>query len=125
MFVDDDLDTRLAQLGHALDGAALQRGTDAAGDIFLQQARALVHVASGQTRDHLNMVSHHTDHSATSAVQVVNSAKGGEEHSAVFLEYGTQHMQARPFMRPAFETKKNEALHAFEQVLQAQLKAFS
>lgn len=39
----------------------------------------------------------------------------------IFLEYGTSKMAARPFLRPAFEAKKYDAVKAFEQYLRKRL----
>jgi HK97 gp10 family phage protein len=38
---------------------------------------------------------------ATAEVFIADSAPGGAHHYAVFQEYGTQHLPAQPFMRPA------------------------
>lgn len=38
-----------------------------------------------------------------------------------FVEFGTQKMAARPFLRPAFETKKLEAIEAIKQYLAARI----
>lgn len=46
-----------------------------------------------------------TAYSATVAVTV------GKAFWGMFVEFGTRHMSARPFMRPAFETRKSEALN--------------
>lgn len=121
----DDLDDAIAGLSKALQGASLQACTQAAANVFLNQAKSLIPVDSGVMRDHLEVISHHSQNSAASAVQVANSAKGGAQHAAIFLEYGTQHMQAHPFMRPAFESKKTEAAQAFERALQNTLKAIT
>ena len=121
----DDLDAALAGLSQALAGAAMQHCTDAAAGVILARAQVLAPVDSGSMREHLGIVSHHTQHSATSGVQVADSAPGGSEHAAIFLEYGTVNMPARPFMRPAFESTKAQALAAFEAALQANLKPFT
>lgn len=39
-------------------------------------------------------------------------AKGGDTFYWRFLEFGTVHMRARPFIRPALAQRKNEALQA-------------
>lgn len=43
---------------------------------------------------------------ASAVVQVDDSAKGGGEHYAIFIEYGTSRMAARPFFRPGVEAAK-------------------
>lgn len=40
---------------------------------------------------------------------------------AKFVEFGTSKMSARPFMRPAFEAKKNEAVEAIKAYLQKRI----
>ncbi len=54
-----------------------------------------------------------TTHSASVAVTV------GKAFWGMFLEFGTRFMAARPFLRPAFESKKYEALKVFGQELGA------
>lgn len=39
--------------------------------------------------------------------------KGGDAWYAHFVEYGTSKQPAQPFLRPAFESKKHEALQVF------------
>lgn len=109
-----ELDGVLAGMQKALDGAHLQAATAAAANVFLQAAQALVPVDSGAMRAHLQVVSRQGVRSASSSVQVADSAPAGAEHAAVFVEYGTVNMPARPFMRPAFESQKNAAAAAFE-----------
>lgn len=41
-----------------------------------------------------------------------------------FLEFGTRNMQARPFMRPAFEAKKLDAISSFKTRMQKGLKRY-
>lgn len=120
----DDLDQALATLVGALDGASLQACTDAAAQPVLQEALQRVPRRSGETAAHITTSGHHGAHSATTAIEVADSGPGGGVHKAVFLEYGTVNMPAEPYMRPAFEIRKNEALQVLEQQLQGKLKEF-
>lgn len=52
----------------------------------------------------VNVPSKKTAHSATVAVSI------GKAFWGMFVEFGTRFMGARPFLRPAFESKKHEAL---------------
>ena len=47
-----------------------------------------------------------------------------DAYYAKFLEFGTRKMGAKPFMRPAFEAKKEAAIEAFKIRLQAGLKPY-
>lgn len=44
-----------------------------------------------------------------------------DAYYATWVEYGTVKMGAKPFMRPAFEAKKNEAVEAMRQYVLAKL----
>jgi len=115
------LDDALAGLLQALQGDVLQQCTQAAAAPLLQQAQQRVPVASGLVRNHLAAVSHHSANSASTAVQVLDSGPGGAAHAAIFVEYGTAHMPAQPFMRTAFAAAHDQALAAFTAALQARL----
>lgn len=43
---------------------------------------------------------------------------------ARYVEFGTRHMKARPFMRPAFEAKKGAAIDGFKARMQKGLKRY-
>ena len=59
----------------------------------------------------VNVPDKKTEHSATVAVSV------GKAFWGMFLEFGTRHMLKQPFMRPAFEAKKFEALNRLGEAL--------
>lgn len=49
--------------------------------------------------------------------------KSQDAYYARFVEFGTSRMPARPFMRPAFEGKKQEATQAIKDYLAARIPA--
>ncbi len=57
-----------------------------------------------------------TPHSATVVVTV------GKAFWGLFVEFGTRFMAARPFLRPAFEARKMEALNRLGQSLGEQIE---
>lgn len=57
-----------------------------------------------------------TPHSATVVVTV------GKAFWGMFVEFGTRFMPARPFLRPAFEAKKVEALNRLGKALGARIE---
>ena len=57
---------------------------------------------------------------ATVEVLIADSAPGGAHHYAVFQEYGTQHLPAQPFFRPAVQVARLPVQRLLEtQLLQA------
>lgn len=116
-----ELDLAVLRLSGAIDGTALQAATLAAAKPMLATARQLVAVSTGNLREHIGIASGHTASSAYANVQVAQSQPGGVAHDAIFLEFGTVHAAARPFMRPAFEVNKDHAAAEFTAALTAQL----
>jgi len=132
----------LAELGEALKGFSekigkkyLWKATLAAAAVFKAEAIVRVPVRSGALRDAI-AVFRRKGRDASTAYYVVSvrkirySAKEkrvlrilrganqrvrviGDAYYGVFVEYGTSKMRAEPFLRPAFETKKTEALEVF------------
>lgn len=111
----------LQGLRRALGGDVLQRCTAAAAQPILAEAQARAPVRTGQVRNSLQIASNFTPNSASSAVEVAHSGPDGASHEAVFSEYGTSRQPARPFMRPAFEAAKDQAVQAFTTELLNQL----
>lgn len=61
---------------------------------------------------------------ATAVGEIAGSGKGnpgGDTYYWRFLEFGTQKMAAKPFMRPAMESGKNEAFQAAAAKLEKEL----
>lgn len=109
------LDKRILEIVAALSGDSLRSCTEAAAQPILEDARAGAsqHARTGDVVKNLALVSTSTESSATTAVEVLDSERGGSAHEAVFEEYGTSKQVARPFLRPAFEKRKPEARAAF------------
>lgn len=63
-----------------------------------------------------NVPANRTPHSATVVVTV------GKAFWGLFVEFGTRFMSARPFLRPAFESKKIEALNRLGKSLGEQIE---
>jgi HK97 gp10 family phage protein len=65
-----------------------------------------------------------TDSTATVSIGVRSKGKGGKNAFYWrFLEFGTQFIAARPFMRPAFESKKMDAANAIKDALRKRIDA--
>lgn len=63
---------------------------------------------------------------ASQTVSVRKNAKsGGNPYYASFVEFGTSKMPARPFMRPAFESRNGDALAVFKTELSKRIERFA
>ncbi len=47
----------------------------------------------------------------------------GRDFSAPYLEYGTAHMEAKPFVRPSFDAKKDEAMKIIAEEIKGGIEA--
>lgn len=72
----------------------------------MNRAMELAPVKTGNLRRSI-----HIETTQKTPVRVVASV-GPHVDYAIFLEYGTRRMHARPFLRPAFEETKDEAYQA-------------
>lgn len=115
----DRLDAAFAGLERELTGPQLIQLTESAADVIYQEVIARAPVDTGELKASIESVAAQRGKSATSSIQVADSAKGGIKYYAVFIEYGTSKMAAKPFMRPAFEAKKNAAVQKFAAGLQS------
>lgn len=73
-----------------------------------QEIESRMQVDTGEMKQSLEVVQTAHENSATATVQVSNSGKGANQHYAIFQEYGTSKMQARPFFRPGVEAAKDK-----------------
>jgi HK97 gp10 family phage protein len=65
-----------------------------------------------------------TDNTATVSVGIRAKGKAGKNAFYWrFLEFGTKFISARPFMRPAFESKKHEVAEAIKTALRKRIDA--
>lgn len=64
-------------------------------------------------------------HEVMVGVRVARGGKGGPDDPFYwrFVEFGTAHMAAQPFLRPAFETKKVEAANRMKERLTEQIES--
>lgn len=130
----------MAELAKTLGGLAanvqrnaLRKAVSSGAAIIRNEARAIAPVDTGEMRRDVQMKRERTADSqiATYAVYVrsgkksrlAGKARGVERDSFYwrFVEFGTSKMAARPFMRPAFEAKKNEAAEMIRDTLRQRI----
>lgn len=96
-----DLQRKLKQMELALQRQALIEAAQAGAQIVLDDARSRVPVRTGNLRRNIRkrLAGRQSDiHEATVEVQVAKKGFYGR-----FIEFGTKHLSAHPFFRPAIE----------------------
>lgn len=86
-------------------------GAQAAAQVFYDEAKVRVPVASGKLRDAIYQVQSKDNSTDKKAVYHIswNARKAPHGH---LVEYGTSRAAAHPFIRPAYEARKKEAIAA-------------
>lgn len=125
----DQLDREIESLIRKLDGESTEKAISVAAEEILKEVELRTPVRTGLLKASLRL-GHYADRASSSGktrrykatISVPNSKRHGIMYYAVFLEYGTTKMAAKPFMRPAFDVAQPKAVEKFEQVLKAELE---
>ncbi|MGU7780528.1 HK97-gp10 family putative phage morphogenesis protein [Burkholderia sp. PU8-34] len=126
-----DLQADFAKLAKAQSTKALRRATLAGAKVIRDEARARAPKKTGKLRRNIASTSLRQKESpgvATAGVRVRTKGKANSPNNAFywrFVELGTQHMKAEPFMRPAFDASiaqaegaiRTEIARAIDQVI--------
>jgi len=91
--------------------------------VLLNEARARVPVRTGNLKKSLGI---NTRTKKGNIEMYVSPRKGGkyDGYYGLFVELGTKKMSARPFLRPAFEAKGEEAVKVFRNTLKRLLDEY-
>jgi HK97 gp10 family phage protein len=115
----------LGAAGPALMRSAVLRALDAGAEVFLEGAKARCpvlaeatpHRQPGELRDAIAEVTTIDVRRETGRARVglKYTNKGTEDPGVygLFVEFGTRHMAAQPFMRPAYDAGRDEAISVF------------
>jgi HK97 gp10 family phage protein len=134
-----ELGEALKAFGAILGKRYLARATSATAAVFRDEAKSLAPFKSGNLRDNIVIFKRTADgntahyavgvrpiHLTAKSKKVLRILKRATGHRASiegdpfywrFLEFGTSKMAARPFLRPAFESKKQDAVETFKKSL--------
>ena len=120
----------LAQAGPKLAKRALRRALKAGGDILLASAKsrapllkeATKQLKPGDLRDSIGMkiaLSAKQERGTVTIGPLKDKAKGKDSPGTwgMYVEFGSVHGAAQPFMRPGFDTASQAALDAFTEVI--------
>lgn len=110
-----ELKRAMAEIPVAMQGKVALELLRKAGKPMLDDARARAPARTGKLRKNIYLARARdsTQQSPLIVIRVRRRGKAGDPKNAyywLFQELGTSKMAARPFLRPAFESKKGEAL---------------
>lgn len=108
-----ELDRALQELAYPAARRALRKGMRRGANVVRDEARAKARVKTGNLKRKIRTRERREQEgNLRFAVEVPRSAFYGR-----FLEYGTSKMAARPFLRPAAESKTEEAVTTMRDAL--------
>lgn len=126
-----ELADRLREIGPDIERNALRSGVSAAAVLIRNQAKATNPDDTGRTDRALYAKFIREQSGPNQATYYVGVRSGKKEQKKDrdawywrLVEFGTAKMPARPFMRPAFESKKMQAVEAIKERIQKRIKRF-
>ena len=113
LFSGDDfrrIDGNLAGIEKIIASEVTGRGAEAMANVTAQEARSIVRVDTGKTRQSIRVVEGRN----TTRGKPFYVIAGSQEHrAALFLELGTVKMQPYPFLRPALQRAQKRSFRRF------------
>lgn len=118
----DALTAQLRGLEQAMSESTLRQAAVAGARIILDEMELRIPVRTGKGKSSL-LIAYDKEVSVTGQIASYIVTWSKEAYYLRFVEFGRSKMAAKPFMRPAFEAKKNAAADAVRQVIDEKLKA--
>lgn len=125
-----ELQRRMHELPQKLARSGLRSATNAGIQVIKKEAQAMAPEDTGRLKKAIFVKRSKSESSMTKevfmvAVRVGRKAqqKAQDAYYWFMQEFGTQKQAAQPFMRPAFESKKQEAFEKFREKLRERLRA--
>ncbi|EPY2286133.1 HK97-gp10 family putative phage morphogenesis protein [Clostridium sporogenes] len=112
----DNLIRKIEEMGKAgvkVENAALKK----AGELIVEEAKNNVPVKTEKLKKGLKVSGVHKKGGNKFVLAGIQKGDNSKIFYGKFLEFGTSKMKARPFMAPAYESKKEEAKEIIKQEL--------
>lgn len=109
---------------------SLRQGTATAAKVIRDEAKRLVPVDTGSLRQKIGIIRNRARVGGSEVVVGIHSGivrRTGLEPIvyAMHVEFGTVHQRAQPYMRPAFQNKRGEAISEFQRIVWTNIKALA
>jgi HK97 gp10 family phage protein len=109
----EELNRALREIGGRAGGLILRKAAEAGAEVIAEEAQRNAPRDSGELAESIDVAAGQIQQGRA----VMNIGVGKNEWYGIFSEFGTIHMPAKPFLRPALDTKAEEATEAVAQVL--------
>lgn len=114
----DELNQALRRVGDRASGILLKQAAEAGAEVIADEAKRLAPRDTGALADGITAKVHRAQHGRAQ----VNIGIGKREWYGQLIELGTEKMPARPFLRPALDSKAEEAIEAVGDALRNALR---
>ena len=115
-----DLLNKISSLGKAGERAE-NKALKKAGEVILEEAKNNVPIVSGKLKKGLKVSGIKKSEGNKYVLVGITKEDNSEIFYGKFLEFGTSKMSAKPFMAPAYATKKTEAKNIIKDELKKEL----
>lgn len=121
-----ELDTALKQLGRDLEKKVAKSAVRAGATVIAKEARLHVPVESGTLKNSIRVVTRSKRTGDAVASVVTRSGKKYRSKNmdawyAPLVEFGTKNMPAKPFLRPALDSKGGDAIKRMSEIIQKRI----
>jgi HK97 gp10 family phage protein len=113
----EELNRALREIGGRVGGLLLRKAAEAGAEVIAEEARKNAPRDSGDLAEGIDVVAGQIQQGRAQ----MNIGVGKHEWYGLFSEFGTVKMPAKPFLRPAFDTKSEEATKRVGDVLREAL----
>jgi len=114
---DKQLERALKNVNKAAEGRALRKATKAGAEVIVQEARNKAPYKTGKLKRAIRS----KFGQARGRIVTVEIGPAPRAHYGGFLEVGTSRMPAQPFLRPAMDETKQEAVDILRAALYTEL----
>ena len=115
-----DLSVSLDKFSEKINTSVIRAGSQAAAQVFYEEAKTLVPVKSGLLKESIYQVYSEDNSGPGKATYHVSWNRKKAPHGHL-IEFGTSRSPANPFLRPAYEAAKKQAFAAAMEKMKAVL----
>jgi HK97 gp10 family phage protein len=114
----EELNEALRDVGDSVTGIIVRQAAEAGANVIAEEAQRLAPVDEGDLRDSIKAKPRRIQQGRAQ----FEIGPGGDAWYGKLVELGTEKMPAKPYLRPAFDAKQEEAQQAVADAIRAALE---